>query len=114
MRISDWSSDVCSSYLMAARMCLAEIPLKHFLEELLIPYETDEVTRLIIDTHDAAALAEMAHLNVGDFRNWLLSDAADSATLKRGAPGIPPEMASSERRRVGKECVRTCEYRWWP
>jgi ethanolamine ammonia-lyase large subunit len=80
---------------MAARMCLAEIPLKHFLEELLIPYETDEVTRLIVDTHDAAAFAEITHLNVGDFRNWLLSDAADSATLKRVAPGITPEMAAA-------------------
>ena len=80
---------------MAARMCLAEIPLKHFLEELLIPYETDEVTRLIVDTHAAAAFAEIAHLNVGDFRNWLLSDAADSATLKRVAPGITPEMAAA-------------------
>jgi ethanolamine ammonia-lyase large subunit len=80
---------------MAARMCLAEIPLKHFLEELLIPYEADEVTRLIVDTHDAAAFAEIAHLNVGDFRNWLLSDAADSATLKRVAPGITPEMAAA-------------------
>ena len=80
---------------MAARMCLAEVPLKRFLEELLIPYEADEVTRLIVDTHNAAAFAEVAHLTVGDFRNWLLSDAADSATLKRVAPGITPEMAAA-------------------
>jgi len=80
---------------MAARMCLAEVPLRRFLEELLIPYETDEITRLIVDTHDAAAFAEIAHLSVGDFRNWLLSDAADSAALKRVAPGITPEMAAA-------------------
>ena len=80
---------------MAARMCLAEVPLKRFLEELLIPYEADEVTRLIVDTHNAAAFAEVAHLTVGDFRNWLLSDAADSATLKRVAPGFTPEMAAA-------------------
>jgi ethanolamine ammonia-lyase large subunit len=80
---------------MAARMCLAEVPLKRFLEELLVPYETDEITRLIVDTHDTAAFAEIAHLNVGDFRNWLLSDAADSETLKRVAPGITPEMAAA-------------------
>lgn len=80
---------------MAARMCLADVPLKRFLEELLIPYETDEVTRLIVDTHDAATFAEIAHLTVGDFRNWLLSDAADSATLKRVALGITPEMAAA-------------------
>jgi ethanolamine ammonia-lyase large subunit len=80
---------------MAARMCLAEIPLKRFLEELLIPYETDEVTRLIVDTHDKDAFAEISHLTVGDFRDWLLSDIADSATLKRVAPGITPEMAAA-------------------
>jgi ethanolamine ammonia-lyase large subunit len=80
---------------MAARMCLAEIPLKTFLEDLIIPYETDEVTRLIVDTHDKQAFAEISHLTVGDFRDWLLSDIADSATLKRVAPGITPEMAAA-------------------
>lgn len=80
---------------MAARMCLATIPLKRFLEELIIPYETDEVTRLIVDTHDKQAFAEISHLTVGDFRDWLLSDIADSATLKRVAPGITPEMAAA-------------------
>jgi ethanolamine ammonia-lyase large subunit len=80
---------------VAARMCLAEVPLKRFLEEVLIPYESDEVTRLIFDTHDAAAFAEIAHLTVGDFRNWLLSDAADEAALARIAPGVTPEMAAA-------------------
>jgi ethanolamine ammonia-lyase large subunit len=80
---------------MAARMCLADIPLKHFLEELLIPYEDDEVTRLIVDSHDQQAFAEISHLTVGDFRDWLLSDTADSVTLKRVAPGITPEMAAA-------------------
>lgn len=80
---------------MAARLCLAEVPLKRFLEEMLIPYETDEVTRLIIDTHDSAAFAEISHLTVADFRDWLLSDAADSSTLNRVAKGITPEMAAA-------------------
>jgi ethanolamine ammonia-lyase large subunit len=80
---------------MAARMCLAEVPLKRFLQELVIPYEDDEVTRLIIDTHDATAFAEISHLTVGDFRDWLLSDAADTVTLKRVSPGITPEMAAA-------------------
>lgn len=80
---------------MAARMCLAAIPLKKFLAELIIPYETDEVTRLIVDTHDLQAFAEISHLTVADFRDWLLSDVADSATLKRVAPGITPEMAAA-------------------
>lgn len=80
---------------MAARMCLAEIPLKHFLQEQVIPYETDEVTRLIIDTHDKQAFSEISHLTVADFRDWLLSDIADSTTLKRVAAGITPEMAAA-------------------
>ena len=80
---------------MAARMCLAEIPLSTFLEDLIIPYETDEVTRLIVDTHDKQAFAEISHLTVGDFRDWLLSDIADTATLKRVSTGITPEMAAA-------------------
>src|SRR5690606_16647790 len=80
---------------MAARLCLADVPLKQFLNELLIPYETDEVTRLIIDTHDANAFAEISHLTVGDFRNWLLADSTTTTTLTRVAPGITPEMAAA-------------------
>ena len=80
---------------VAARMCLADIPLKRFLEELLIPYESDEVTRLIVDMHDAEAFKEISALTVGDFRNWLLSDAADEAALRRVAKGITPEMAAA-------------------
>ncbi|APC69858.1 ethanolamine ammonia-lyase subunit EutB [Ralstonia pseudosolanacearum] len=77
---------------VAAQMALAEIPLRHFLDEAVIPYEADEVTRLIVDTHDAAAFAPVSHLTVGDFRDWLLGDAADEAAL---APGLTPEMAAA-------------------
>jgi ethanolamine ammonia-lyase large subunit len=80
---------------MAAKLCLAELPLATFLKEALIPYERDEVTRLIVDTHDAAAFAPIAHLTVGDFRNWLLSDAADEAALAALRPGLTPEMAAA-------------------
>ncbi|MFB0954038.1 MAG: ethanolamine ammonia-lyase subunit EutB [Aeromonadaceae bacterium] len=80
---------------MAAKMALADLPLTTFLQQPLIPYEQDEVTRLILDEHDAAAFAPLRPLTVGDFRNWLLSDAADSATLARVAPGITPEMAAA-------------------
>ncbi|MFN4121157.1 ethanolamine ammonia-lyase subunit EutB [Acidovorax sp.] len=80
---------------MASRLCLADVPLRRFLNEALIPYESDEVTRLIIDTHDAAAFASIAHLTVGDFRNWLLDHATDSALLAAAAPGITPEMAAA-------------------
>jgi len=80
---------------VAAQMTLAALPLAHFLNEAVVPYEADEITRLIIDTHDAAAFAPVAHLTVGDFRNWLLSDDADEAALAALAPGITPEMAAA-------------------
>jgi ethanolamine ammonia-lyase large subunit len=78
-----------------AQMALADLPLSTFLHEALVPYEDDAVTRLIIDSHDAAAFAPVSHLTVGDFRNWLLGDAADTATLAALAPGITPEMAAA-------------------
>ncbi|MBB1605443.1 MULTISPECIES: ethanolamine ammonia-lyase subunit EutB [unclassified Pseudomonas] len=80
---------------VAAQMALAEVPLKRFLDEALIPYEADEVTRLIIDGHDRAAFAPVSHLTVGDFRDWLLGDAADEASLRALAPGLTPEMAAA-------------------
>lgn len=80
---------------VAAQMALANIPLKHFLEEVLIPYESDEVTRLIIDTHDKQAFSVVSHLTVGGLRDWLLSDAADEQSLRALAPGLTPEMAAA-------------------
>ncbi|MCS0497076.1 ethanolamine ammonia-lyase subunit EutB [Ancylobacter sp. MQZ15Z-1] len=80
---------------IAARMCLADVPLKAFLGEALVPYEIDEVTRLIVDSHDGAAFMAVAHMTVGDFRDFLLSDAADAPTLAALAPGITPEMAAA-------------------
>lgn len=80
---------------VAAKMCLADLPLKVFLEEPLIPYETDEVTRLIFDSHDADAFSIVSHLTVGDFRNWLLSESATPDVLAKLAPGITPEMAAA-------------------
>ena len=80
---------------VAAQMALAELPLKTFLSEVVVPYEADEVTRLIIDSHDAAAFAPVAHLTVGDFRNWLLRDDTDAATLAALRPGLTPEMVAA-------------------
>ncbi|HEY9102238.1 ethanolamine ammonia-lyase subunit EutB [Chitinimonas sp.] len=80
---------------MAARHVLADLPLKRFLNEALIPYEEDEITRLIIDSHDAASFASVASLTVGDFREWLLQDSTTSDTLAAVAPGITPEMAAA-------------------
>ncbi|MCF7988716.1 MAG: ethanolamine ammonia-lyase subunit EutB [Methylovulum sp.] len=80
---------------VAAQWVLADVPLKQFLNEVLVPYESDEVTRLIIDSHDALAFASIQHLTVGDFRNWLLSEQADSASLALIAPGLTPEMVAA-------------------
>ncbi|MET3130696.1 ethanolamine ammonia-lyase large subunit [Oxalobacteraceae bacterium GrIS 1.11] len=80
---------------VAAQMTLAALPLTTFLSDVLVPYESDEITRLIIDEHDAPAFTRIRHLTVGDFRNWLLGDAADTAALTAVAPGITPEMAAA-------------------
>jgi len=80
---------------VAAQFALADLPLTRFLNEPVVPYETDEVTRLIIDSHDLAAFAPIAHLTVGGFRDFLLSDAATTAELTALAPGITPEMAAA-------------------
>ncbi|MCB3527386.1 ethanolamine ammonia-lyase subunit EutB [Klebsiella grimontii] len=80
---------------MAAKMALAEVPLTEILDNPLIPYEQDEVTRLILDTHDARGFAAIRHLTVGDFRDWLLDDATDEAALRQVARAITPEMAAA-------------------
>ena len=80
---------------VAAQMALADTPLQVFLDKAVVPYESDEVTRLIFDTHDAAAFAPVAHLTVGDFRDWLLGYDTDSSILSALAPGITPEMAAA-------------------
>jgi ethanolamine ammonia-lyase large subunit len=80
---------------VAARYVLADLPLKTFLEDLVVPYEDDEVTRLIIDSHDPAAFAAVSHMTVGQFREWLLSYEATTESLSVLAPGLTPEMAAA-------------------
>lgn len=80
---------------MAARLCLADVPLAHFLSETVVPYEDDDVTRLIIDSHDRAAFAPVSSLTVGEFRDWLLADSTDALTLSQLAPGLTPEMVAA-------------------
>ena len=80
---------------VVAQMTLADVPLKNFLNQALIPYESDEITRLIIDTHDRSAFSPVSHMTVGDFRNWLLSDNADALTLAKLSAGITPEMVAA-------------------
>jgi ethanolamine ammonia-lyase large subunit len=80
---------------VAAQCALADLPLQHFLNNQVVPYETDEVTRLIIDTHNAAAFAPVQSFTVGELRNWLLSDEATSERLAALASGLTPEMAAA-------------------
>ena len=79
---------------IAAQMAIADLPLKAFLSELVIPYENDEVSRLIVDDLDQLAFARVSHTTVGDFRDWLLSDEASRDALANLAPGLMPEMAA--------------------
>jgi ethanolamine ammonia-lyase large subunit len=98
--------------MVAARMALSDVPLGQFLQEAVVPYENDEVTRLIVDSHDLEAFAPVATLTVGSFRDFLLSDAASGEVLKKLARGITPEMAAAVSKLmrnqdlilVGKKC----------
>jgi ethanolamine ammonia-lyase large subunit len=80
---------------VAARYALADLPLATFLETLVIPYEADEVSRLTVDSHDPTAFRPIAHLTVGAFREWLLANETDGATIAAIAPGVTPEMAAA-------------------
>src|SRR5207247_962470 len=93
-RLAGLAADTAEE-MIAARMALADVPLKQFLRETVVPYEDDEVTQLIIDSHDASAFTAISSLTVGAFRDWLLSDAATPATLAQVARAVTPEMAAA-------------------
>jgi ethanolamine ammonia-lyase large subunit len=105
--------------MVAARMALANVPLRQFLNETVIPYEDDEVTRLIVDSHDAQDFAAISSLTVGSFRDWLLSDAASGEALARLSRGVTPEMAAAVSKLmrnqdlilVAKKCGVTTRFR---
>jgi len=80
---------------VAAQITLADVPLKNFLSEQVIPYEQDEVTRLIVDNHDEVAFNQISHLTVGEFRDWLLLDETITSTLKNIEAGLMPEMVAA-------------------
>jgi ethanolamine ammonia-lyase large subunit len=109
----------CAEQMIAARIALADVPLKQFLHETVIPYEDDEITRLIVDTHDLQAFAAVSSLTVGAFRDWLLSDAATTSVLGKLARGITPEMAAAVSKLmrnqdlilVAKKCQVTTAFR---
>ena len=80
---------------VAAQITLADVPLKVFLSELIIPYEDDEITRLIIDSHNEIAFSLISHLTVGELRDWLLMDETTTSTLKSIEAGLTPEMVAA-------------------
>src|SRR4029077_11533827 len=79
---------------VAAQRALADLPLRRLIEDPVVPYEVDEITRLISDTHDPAAFAPITAMTVGELRDWLLADAADTAALARLAAGLTPEIVA--------------------
>ncbi|HEX7923055.1 MAG TPA: ethanolamine ammonia-lyase subunit EutB [Bradyrhizobium sp.] len=105
--------------MIAARLALANVPLKQFLDEPVIPYEDDEVTRLILDSHDVAGFLPVSSLTVGGFRDWLLSDAATGDAINRISRGITPEMVAAVSKLmrnqdlilVAKKCAVTTRFR---
>jgi ethanolamine ammonia-lyase large subunit len=117
-RLAGLAADTAEQ-MVAARMALADVPLARFLNEAVIPYEEDEVTRLIVDSHDQAAFAPIAALTVGAFRDWLLSDAVTPDVLRTVAPGVTPEMAAAVSKlmrnqdliRVARKCQVTTRFR---
>jgi ethanolamine ammonia-lyase large subunit len=104
---------------IAAQMALAETPLLHFLNEAIIPYEKDEVTRLIIDSHDAASFSTFKSFTVGELRDWLLSDSADTITLQKMSFAFTPEMIAAVSKlmrnqdliMVAKKCIVVTRFR---
>jgi ethanolamine ammonia-lyase large subunit len=105
--------------MIAARIALADVPLKQFLQETVVAYEDDEVTRLIVDSHDDQAFAAVSTLTVGAFRDWLLSDAATTDVLRKLSRGVTPEMAAAVSKlmrnqdliQVAKKCEITTRFR---
>jgi ethanolamine ammonia-lyase large subunit len=105
--------------MIAARIALADVPLRQFLREAVIPYEDDEVTRLIVDSHDPKAFAPISSLTVGAFRDWLLSDAATTESLRKLSRGVTAEMAAAVSKLmrnqdlilVAKKCQVTSAFR---
>jgi ethanolamine ammonia-lyase large subunit len=80
---------------VAAKMVLADLPLADFILSPVIDPDTDEVSRLIHNDHDAIAFAPMRSQTVGELREWLLEDTTDGAAISRARPGLTPEMIAA-------------------
>ena len=121
-RTGDALAGICAdSYQerIAAQICLADVPLKNFLSEAIIPYESDEVTRLIIDSHDNISFSEISSFTVGMLRDWLLSDIADTIKIQQLQFAFTPEMVAAVSKimrnqdliLVGKKCEVVTKFR---
>ena len=80
---------------VAARAVLANLTMRELRENPVVPYEIDELTRTVEDELDEQAFRAVAHLTVGQFREWLLAIDTTGATLRSVAPGLTPEMAAA-------------------
>jgi ethanolamine ammonia-lyase large subunit len=96
----------------AAKSALADVPLKHFLTEAVVPYEEDDVTRLVVDTHDAEAFSAVSHLTVGGLREWLLAEEQGEEALRAVSRGLTPEMVAAVSKLMRNQdlilAARTC------
>ena len=98
LRSGDVLAGICASTYeerIAAQIALSNVPLKNFLNEVVIDYEKDDITRLIIDSHDKEAFKAISHLTVGGFRDWLLSTEVTNEIIHQTSLGITPEMAAA-------------------
>jgi ethanolamine ammonia-lyase large subunit len=80
---------------VAAKFALADVPLQQIVDNPLVPPEQDDVTRLILETHDQAGFATIKSMTVGEFREFILSDETDEAALKALHWAITPEIAAA-------------------
>ena len=80
---------------VAAKYALADLPLQEIVKNPLVPPEEDDVSRLILDTHDQQTFSTIKSMTVGELREFILSDEADESALKRLHWAITPEIAAA-------------------
>ncbi|HJQ13588.1 MAG TPA: ethanolamine ammonia-lyase subunit EutB, partial [Anaerolineales bacterium] len=77
---------------VAAKLVLAEVPLWVLHDNPAVPYEQDEITRLIMDAVDPAIYDEIKDRTVGEFREWILADTTSADMIRRVSNGLTAEM----------------------
>src|SRR3546814_19937459 len=108
LRISDWSSDVCSSDLDDLARAIDE----EFGEIPLDRLRAEQPRRLILERAEQRIGAVAIDLDLGEDREGnVVGQRAETGDFRGIARFLPAELVRSEERRVGKECVSTCRYR---